>query len=454
MLHRVFCYAAAIVALSAPAWGAATLTIADFERDACGFRGLDRDVERAHAEGASGRIAADFTTGTHGWVHAGKRLGWLDRDFTEVSFWVMSREINSVTFRVVDSAGQTHQQRPRVAPDGQWHRIAISKFNGGRSYQHWGGANDGTWRPPAKAIGFIVEKGNVAGGKGTLYLDDVVATLSEERVLPEFGLAPGAPLGNVFLTGERVALPVVTKGDSIQWVITDVWRKPVARGTATPIDGAVTIAPTLGGGAGYFLVKLDITKNGEPLAERFTSFAVVPPYTVRDREKSPFGVMTHFAQGWDAGVMPLIEKAGIVSIRDEHYWSQVEKERGVYAFPGKSRKYMDACREHRIDPLVVMTFANPLHDNGLTPHTPEGRDAYGRYGQAILKEYGKQVKWLEVWNEYNGTWCEGPAKKDRPKYYAQMLKHAYQHIKKVRPDVKVLGCATVLIPLPYLEGVF
>ena len=379
MLHRSFCLAALSLSIATTASAARTLTIADFERDACGFGSLARDAERAHDGAASGRIAVDFTTGDARWVHAGKRLGKLDRDFTEVSFWVMSNEVSSVTFRLVDSTGQTHQQRPVFEADGAWHRIAVTKFDGGRHYQSWGGTKDKTWHPPAREIGFIVEKGNVAGGVGALNVDTVVATLSQERILPEFGLGDGAPLGNVFLAGERVRLPVETKGDAIEWGVTDYWQEPVAWGTATPADGEATIAPDRGGRVGYFLVKLDISKDGAPLAERHTSFAVVPPHAVRDRAASPFGVMTHFAQGWEVGVMPLIAKAGIVSIRDEHYWDQVEKAKGVYAFPEKSARYMAACREHRIDPLLAMTFANPHYDDGLTPHTPQACDAYGRY---------------------------------------------------------------------------
>ena len=188
--------------------------------------------------------------------------------------------------------------------------------------------------------------------------------------------------------------------------------------------------------------------------DSYVSFAVVPAFEPKDRENSPFGVMTHFAQHMDTDIMPLLSRIGIVSIRDEHYWANVERTKGVYEFSEKSDNYMAVAKAHKIDPLIAMTFNNPNHDGDNAPYTPEGCDAYGDYGVAMLKQYGEQIKWLEVWNEYNGTWCKGPASSDRPKYYAQMVKHAYEKIKAVRPDVKVLGCATVVIPLPYLEGIF
>jgi hypothetical protein len=167
-----------------------------------------------------------------------------------------------------------------------------------------------------------------------------------------------------------------------------------------------------------------------------------------------FGVMTHFAQGMATDILPLLARAGITSIRDEHYWGRVEPTKGHFEFDQAGDAYMAACAENDIDPLVAMTFGNKLYDGGNAPATDAGREAYAHYGQEILKHYGTQVKWLEVWNEYNGSWRGGEAETDRPRYYAEMIKVAYKRIKQIRPDVKVLGCACVLIPLPYIEGIF
>jgi len=63
-----------------------------------------------------------------------------------------------------------------------------------------------------------------------------------------------------------------------------------------------------------------------------------------------------------------------------------------------------------IDPLIIMSFANPLYDEGETPYTAEGCEAYARYGQAILQHFGNQIKWLEVWNEYKRKLVHWPGR--------------------------------------------
>jgi hypothetical protein len=260
-------------------------------------------------------------------------------------------------------------------------------------------------------------------------------------------------LGNIFLSSETVSFSIDSKGESVVWTVTDFWNNKVAEGTAQVVDGKATIKPAVKE-LGYFFVRMQPIKEGKAGPEQYTSFCRISPYEIKDRANSPFGAMTHFAQGMDTDILPLLAKAGITAIRDEHYWGHVEKKKGEFVFSPKSDAYMAAAAQNKIDPLVVMSFANELYDSGQTPHTPEACDAFGRYGQEILKKYGEQVKWLEVWNEYNGSFCKGPATKDRPKFYTQMLEHAYKILKEPRPDVKVIGGAVVLIPIPYFEKMF
>ena len=259
--------------------------------------------------------------------------------------------------------------------------------------------------------------------------------------------------GGIFLDGEAIRIRVSAKPEieNVSWTVSDYWGTTAGEGSATLNNGTALIDPDLKR-RGYFLVHVVDKKDQH--AEAFTSIAVIAPQPAAEGVRGTFGAMTHFAQGMDTAIVPLLKKAGIATVRDEHYWDHVEKQKGVYEFSDKSNSYMSILKENGIEPMIPMTFSNKLYDKGLTPYTPEGCDAYGRYGQAILKKYGEQIKALEIWNEYNGSWCKGPAESDRAKYYAQMLQHAYERIKEVRPDVKVLGCACVLIPLPFIEGIF
>lgn len=418
---------------------AETFKIADFENNS----GFSDGIKIAKGEGRNGSKAGKISkTADKKWESAGKDFKNLKKDFLQVSYWVKSNDANNLAVRFVDATGQNFQQRIPIDPNGKWQEVVITKFNQGQS---WGGAKDKKWHAPAKKMTFILER------DGTVLIDDIEAKLASKKLSANLEINQNQ-LGNIYLTTDKKVLPLETLGDEISWVIWDVDHKEVKNGTSKAQNGKVNLQlPELNG---YYLMKLTAKKGGEVIAEKYTSYAVITPYKVKDHTNAPWGVMTHFAQGMQEDIMPLLVKAGIVSIRDEHYWKKVEEVKGKYVFSEKSNLYMAEAKKNNLDPLIAMTFGNPHYDHKQGPSTQAGYEGYANYGKAILKQYGKQIRWLEIWNEYNGSWCPPEAKKDRPKYYAEMIKVAYKAIKEVRPDVKVLGCACVLIPMPYIEGIF
>lgn len=164
-----------------------------------------------------------------------------------------------------------------------------------------------------------------------------------------------------------------------------------------------------------------------------------------------FGVMTHFAQGWEPSLIPLVASGDIRQVRDELYWNTVEAEQGVFKFPPAYDAYLDGLARRGITPLIVLSFENRHYDGGETPHTPEAFAAYARYAVEVLRRCGRQVRAVEIWNEYNGSFSRGPATADRAATYLQMLRVVYAAIKRERPDVTVVAGATAGIPLPYWE---
>jgi GT2 family glycosyltransferase len=183
--------------------------------------------------------------------------------------------------------------------------------------------------------------------------------------------------------------------------------------------------------------------------------ALAGPARADDAQARPvYGVMTHFAQGWDPSLAGPAAGAGIRDVRDEIYWQDVEPERGRFVFPGRYERYMAELRARGISPLIELTFANRAYDGGMTPYTEEGFEAYARYGVELLRHYGGQISAVELWNEYNGSFCKGPASRDRAATYACMARVAYRALKEERPDLVVAGGATAGVPLPYLERLF
>lgn len=258
-------------------------------------------------------------------------------------------------------------------------------------------------------------------------------------------------LGHVFLDGEAPSLRCAGFAGAGELAVSvqDFMGKIVEQATLKAGEPKAALPA----GRGYYWIEAAPAKDGKA-APVYACYAVIAPHKPGDPEKSPFGAMTHYAQGMDNGSMPLLKQLGVASIRDEHYWNSVERKRGEYELPARSKEYMAKLKEKGLDPLVEMTFANKLYDDGKTPHTHEGYAAFAKYGEFLLQSFPDQIKSLEVWNEYNGTWCTGPAAEDRPKHYTEMLKVVYDRLKPKFPKIRILGCACVLIPLPYLEGIF
>ena len=114
-----------------------------------------------------------------------------------------------------------------------------------------------------------------------------------------------------------------------------------------------------------------------------------------------------------------------------------------------------------LDPLTELTFGNDQYDHdpaapatAFAPYTDDGRAGFANYALALLDQSPRQISTVEVWNEYNGTWCAGPASGDRPRFYTDMLRAAYTAVKARHPGVRVLGGAPVLAPLPWFEDIF
>ena len=165
-----------------------------------------------------------------------------------------------------------------------------------------------------------------------------------------------------------------------------------------------------------------------------------------------FGVMTHFAQGWNTDIVPSITRAGIGTVRDEQYWAQIEPRPGQYARPERYTRYMEALLEHGIEALPVLSFGNPNYDDGHTPHSATGRAAFAAYGAELARRHQGRLSAVEVWNEINGTFCDGPCRRDRAGTYAALLAQTYPTLKADNPDLVVVGGAAVKVPLPWFEA--
>lgn len=259
-------------------------------------------------------------------------------------------------------------------------------------------------------------------------------------------------LGNIFNEGQAPSFTLKAGAQSGHWRAQDFFGREVASGDIALSGGTASFRPQIGS-LGYFKLAVSLQGGSEAGKTVETALAIVP-IAAPPSKNSPFGVVTHFAKDWPTDIIPLIGKAGIGKVRDEQPWRKVEKQPGQYQFPPRLSGFMNELAAQKIDSLIMLAFSNPLYDNDKTPFDNAGRAGYAAYAAAVARRYRGQVSALEVWNEYNGSFCEGPCKMDRPGTYSAMLKDAYKALKTANPSAIVAGGAAVPIPLDYFEGLF
>jgi len=169
-----------------------------------------------------------------------------------------------------------------------------------------------------------------------------------------------------------------------------------------------------------------------------------------------FGTQTHFGQ-YRAGVdelLDLIKGAGIGWIRDEVYWSEVEKKKGVFDFPPSYDHYLKAAQARGIQVLLILDFGNVLYSGAEKggPATDADRNAFARYCGEVVKRYGPLgVRHFEIWNEPNASMFWKP--QPNPGDYARLLEAAYKACKEADPRSTVIGCSTSGTDLDFIGGV-
>ncbi len=286
---------------------------------------------------------------------------------------------------------------------------------------------------------------------------------SAAPALAEINFPSQVQPGNVFTVGEKVTIKAaIQSGAEVKWTVSDYNDAPITTGTVRVVNHECLVVPNIAD-IGYYILHLTSIGRSAAVGEGRTTLAIVPRFDIARMAGSRYGVMTHFATGMplDDRLLPLLEKGGIAWIRDEQPWDALEKSKGRYEFTPQFTAYMEAARKLHMNVLFNASFGNALYDNQpnikvykLAPYTAEGYTGFANYCAAVLQRYGAQLPCIEIWNEYNGTFCDGIAARDRPLHYVEMLKAAYAKVKAVRPEVQVLGSAVVKIPLPYLEKLF
>ncbi|MFF0338373.1 glycosyl hydrolase [Kribbella sp. NPDC004875] len=137
--------------------------------------GLAYDTASPHAGAQSAKLSGEFTGGGN---YVALQRNLVPIDLKSLSLWVKTSQISALGLRLTDATGQVHQQRLALSGSTAWQQLTVTRFDGGTGYLHFGGADDGVWHGPAKAIMLTLDKSSIIGGGTTAVanVDAVAAT--------------------------------------------------------------------------------------------------------------------------------------------------------------------------------------------------------------------------------------------------------------------------------------
>ncbi len=137
---------------------------------------------------------------------------------------------------------------------------------------------------------------------------------------------------------------------------------------------------------------------------------------------------------------------------DQTEWAAIEREKGKFEVDPKTDAGIRRLLDNGVDILYTLDYGNALYERpdppgdigpiymeghpfslNCGPRTEEGRQAFVRYVDYVVRRYGDRIKWWELWNEENG-WYPG----FEPELYGKLLLAVSKHIKEIDPTCKVM----------------
>jgi len=153
------------------------------------------------------------------------------------------------------------------------------------------------------------------------------------------------------------------------------------------------------------------------------------------------GVNIHFVKPSPSQEIDLdmVANAGFRLIRMDLTWDNVEKEWGVYDF-SDYEVLTEELQKRGMRPLYILDYGNSLYDEGLSPHTDEGRGAFAAFAAAAVREFGDDRVIWEIWNEPNiGVfWKPSPNVTN----YAMLAVEAIRRMLEAQSNCTIIAPAT------------
>lgn len=150
------------------------------------------------------------------------------------------------------------------------------------------------------------------------------------------------------------------------------------------------------------------------------------------------GVCNHLAHGRGTAAQSIDDLVALNanSFRDDVFWNQVETRKDELVWPqrfAELERAVDMAIARGMRPLLILAYENKLHFSGRYPIDDAAQAAFVRYSEFVARYFKGRVYDVEVWNEWN--------QHGNPRDYARLLAKVYPAIKRIDPQIRVIGGA-------------
>jgi hypothetical protein len=147
---------------------------------------------------------------------------------------------------------------------------------------------------------------------------------------------------------------------------------------------------------------------------------------------------------------PMLQRAGVKWMRLFTEWQSIQPKQGQWKWEVPDAMVAN-CRANNIHLAGIWAYFAPWASaDGGTRKGPIKDMQYWRdYVRAAVARYQKDIKYWEVWNEFNGSFYVG---QNKVKDYADLVVAAYDTAKKIDPNIKI-GMSVANFDVSFLDSV-
>ncbi len=287
-------------------------------------------------------------------------------------------------------------------------------------------------------------------GEAVSAISKLILTMSEKKQ-SDFGAKNNIiqwNRGNIFVGDEPMGFTLETGNDLVEYAVTDYNNKVIEHSAKIVKDGKVDFEFT-GYDPGYYEVGIFCADDGGIKHEiARTSMCLLEEYDFKGvpAENSVFAINMHPDRSFNGWRYDLLKEANIIGarhIRSGYEWKDIETTKGDYtAKKATIENYFNILNNYGMSVLIVTGFINKFYDNGATPYTDLGRQAFANHSKSYFDMYEgnqSQEMYNEFWGPQFGDRGDGPAD-GLPEYYVPLLKTTYTTIKAAHPDAVLSFC--------------